>query len=426
MKTRAFSLLVALLFLMPVLAVSPSVAAANDADISQAVTWLKSHQQPDGGFLGFGGKEDPGTTADVALSLAAAGIDPNTVANEATSAPSHPSMIAYLQTQSASYGTTVGGAAKLILAAVASGEDPRDFGGQNLVQVILSHQDASSGLFDPQIYVHAYAMIALSAANQAIPDAAIKALEGHQAQNGGWAFDGSNDETQVDSNTTAVAVEALVASGQQTSGAVTNAMTYLSRLRDDSGLYAYQQTPGQPLVGDANSTALVIQALLASGQSLDSSAVTAALNGLQTLRNANSGAFIYRSDTPGDNLLATLQALPALAGKPLPIWPIHAPGRTLDQAKTDAQPGDSQRCVYFMQTKHNACLGFLAYWQQYGGLDAFGYPLTEEFTFVDPATGRPTTMQYFERARFEWHPGSAPQRFDVQLGRLGSEALSTP
>lgn len=47
----------------------------------------------------------------------------------------------------------------------------------------------------------------------------------------------------------------------------------------------------------------------------------------------------------------------------------------------------------------------------------FGYPLTDEF--VDPATGRVT--QWFERARFEWHPGTWPERYDVLLGRLGSE-----
>ena len=269
-------------------------------------------------------------------------------------------------------------------------------------------------------------MIALSAANQSVPQSAVGALVSHQAKNGGWAFDGSDDPAQTDSNTTAVAIEALEASDPKRSDSIEKALSYLASLRDDNGLYASQPVSGVPLLGDANSTALVIQALLASGQTLDSSSVSAAITGLETLRDSDTGAFVYRSDTPGDNVLATVQALPALAGKALPIWPIHAPGRTLDQAKADAQPGDSQRCVYFEQTKHNACLGFLAYWQHFGGLDAFGYPLTEEFTIVDPASGRPTTMQYFERARFEWHPGSAPVRFDVQLGRIGSEELSRP
>ncbi|HXF56339.1 MAG TPA: hypothetical protein VNO34_01945 [Actinomycetota bacterium] len=32
-------------------------------------------------------------------------------------------------------------------------------------------------------------------------------------------------------------------------------------------------------------------------------------------------------------------------------------------------------------------------------------------------------MQYFERQRFEWHPGEWPERFDVLLGRLGAQLL---
>jgi hypothetical protein len=32
-------------------------------------------------------------------------------------------------------------------------------------------------------------------------------------------------------------------------------------------------------------------------------------------------------------------------------------------------------------------------------------------------------VQYFERARFEYHPGSAPARFDVLAGRIGAEAI---
>ncbi len=31
------------------------------------------------------------------------------------------------------------------------------------------------------------------------------------------------------------------------------------------------------------------------------------------------------------------------------------------------------------------------------------------------------TVQYFERARFEWHPGAWPSRYDVELGLLGDE-----
>ena len=47
-----------------------------------------------------------------------------------------------------------------------------------------------------------------------------------------------------------------------------------------------------------------------------------------------------------------------------------------------------------------------------------GRPLTEEL----PEDG--LTVQYFERAVFEWHPGALPQMFDVLLRRLGAEALA--
>ena len=38
--------------------------------------------------------------------------------------------------------------------------------------------------------------------------------------------------------------------------------------------------------------------------------------------------------------------------------------------------------------------------------------------------GREYTVQYFERQRFEWHPGAWPDRYDVLLGRLGAQLLA--
>ncbi len=73
--------------------------------------------------------------------------------------------------------------------------------------------------------------------------------------------------------------------------------------------------------------------------------------------------------------------------------------------------------IYFPQTGHSISNGFLTYWNTFGGLPIFGYPITDEYT--DPLTG--VVTQYFERARFEWHPGAWPSRFDVELGLLGTE-----
>jgi hypothetical protein len=77
-------------------------------------------------------------------------------------------------------------------------------------------------------------------------------------------------------------------------------------------------------------------------------------------------------------------------------------------------------CTYFAATGHNLCGAFASYWNQYGGLAIFGMPISEQF--VDPATGLVT--QYFERARFELHPGAWPERLDVMLGLLGAQDLN--
>lgn len=63
---------------------------------------------------------------------------------------------------------------------------------------------------------------------------------------------------------------------------------------------------------------------------------------------------------------------------------------------------------------------FLEYWQQHGGLAVFGYPTSAAGT-EQTADGSFLT-QYFERNRFELHPGVAAP-YDVLLGRLGDSRL---
>jgi hypothetical protein len=75
---------------------------------------------------------------------------------------------------------------------------------------------------------------------------------------------------------------------------------------------------------------------------------------------------------------------------------------------------------YFPATGHTLRGKFLDYWQRYGGLAQFGYPITEEFAESDgPRDTPPLTVQYFERARFEHHPENAGTVHEVLLGALG-------
>lgn len=65
--------------------------------------------------------------------------------------------------------------------------------------------------------------------------------------------------------------------------------------------------------------------------------------------------------------------------------------------------------------------GFRDFWNQSGGLPVFGYPLTEEFDELNPASGQAVTVQHFERERFEYHPELAGTPYAIELGRLGAE-----
>lgn len=75
-------------------------------------------------------------------------------------------------------------------------------------------------------------------------------------------------------------------------------------------------------------------------------------------------------------------------------------------------------CDFFVATGHEICGHFLNYWESNGALAIFGYPLS------DPFTEGGLTVQYFERARFEWHPENQGTPYAVLLGLLGRDAAT--
>jgi hypothetical protein len=87
----------------------------------------------------------------------------------------------------------------------------------------------------------------------------------------------------------------------------------------------------------------------------------------------------------------------------------------------DLQYQTNKDRIYFPQTGHFLSYGFKTYWQNNGGLPIFGYPISEEFSEKNSADGKTYTVQYFERACFEYHPEHRRTRYEVQLGRLGRE-----
>jgi len=76
----------------------------------------------------------------------------------------------------------------------------------------------------------------------------------------------------------------------------------------------------------------------------------------------------------------------------------------------------AENCRYFVETGYYVCGEFLEFYETRGESEIFGYPLTIEF--YDPGLG--LQVQYFQRARMEWHPDN-PGPYKVQLGLLVDE-----
>ena len=133
---------------------------------------------------------------------------------------------------------------------------------------------------------------------------------------------------------------------------------------------------------------------------------------------------------------------PELAGTPYEVLLGRLGAELLEQSgrdwrsEGDDQPGAQPlpgECQSFATTNRSVCGAFLGYWRSHGldlgqrgvsydeSLALFGYPLTAPHLETNP-DGDTVLTQWFERARFEWHPGN-PAEYQVLLGRLAAEQL---
>jgi Glycosyl hydrolase family 99 len=95
---------------------------------------------------------------------------------------------------------------------------------------------------------------------------------------------------------------------------------------------------------------------------------------------------------------------------------------------------DSSAPHYFPETGHAIAAQFWDYWSDHGlqfddapahsfqeSLALFGLPLSEPTMEKSATDGGTYLTQYFERARFEFHPENAGTQYEVLLGLLGRE-----
>jgi hypothetical protein len=76
--------------------------------------------------------------------------------------------------------------------------------------------------------------------------------------------------------------------------------------------------------------------------------------------------------------------------------------------------------VLFKETGKTVDGPFLAYWQSHGRLAQQGLPISNEFQEKSDTDGKTYTVQYFERAVFEYHHENTGTAYEVLLSRLGA------
>lgn len=309
----------------------PTAAAAAkvDYDWRAAAAWLADQQLPDGSFPGPSGASDPEATIEAVIAVYTLGsrMPASQVLEQARE---------YLLADGLEYAASgPGQAANLALAAILLGDDPVAFGGESLVCTGTGERgggvnllalmtepkagpdpSATPGLYGGDLRDHALVLIALVATYEEIPEPALELLLATQGEDGGWATNGSTDPGASDARTTALVLQALAQTEHWDQPVVRRGLEFLHLLQTPEGGFAVSRA--EPIIPDATSTAQVVRALLASGEDPASQKWGNAMQSLARYQIASGGFRSLLSDNES-NLQASLQAIPALEERPLPV-----------------------------------------------------------------------------------------------------------
>lgn len=277
----------------------PLLAASN------ALDWLLAQQSPDGGYGNASG------SAETALAIGANQLK----ASDWQKTPGTPSLQSYLSGHGAAFANKSADAAGK-LAVGLTGADGCWPGG---ALKPMDFYSPTTGLYALGSGPQAWAMLGVAALNQTIPTSATHHLKSLQQANGGWEW---QPGFGADTNSTALAIQALAASGEAiTSSTIVSGLNYLKSAQNTDGGFPYDPNSAWGTDSDTNSTAYVVQALLATGLDPTTSAWTIShthpisfLLGMQL----PDGSFEWQKGF-GPNQAATQQAIPALLGRPFPL-----------------------------------------------------------------------------------------------------------
>ncbi len=310
----------------------PSPAAPDHTSaITRAVAYLHSQQRPDGGLPGFASGSDPFATAKGVIALAAVNLPQDTLAI----APTGTTMLDYLAGAAFTYTRDLSGklfpnrAGLLTVAAVAGEADPKTFGGVDLVAAMRSAYHPPTGAYSTTASLgfatgeasavnQAWTVLGLAAAQESVPLTATHFLLELQEDDGGWGYGAGGD---VD--TTALALQALLATGHVSPEAdeVQAGLDFLQAEQDRAGGWGFEW--GGSYAPSADATASALQAVVAAGYTPATKSWAApegdphaALAGMQAADGSFSG-----------NALGTAHAIAGLAEAPLPLFGREQRGR---------------------------------------------------------------------------------------------------
>ena len=326
----------------------PSVAAPPTEDGPTAArygaAWLAAELDAGIPMVNFG-SPDWGVTLDAALALAASGTGGTQLAAVWDALEADPDAAVALGGIDAP-----GRLARAILLADVVGDDPRAVGsgaGTDLVarlEATLRTSGPDTGLYGETTPLYdgafrqGYSLAALVAVGATPDPTAVQWLLDQQcvgADAGAWmphrsdpaqpcAFDGSLF-VGPDTNATAAAITGLAAVGGHDEE-IDAALAWLDRVQTAEG--GWEQLSG--FGTDPNSTALVLQALLAVDAAQDPRYQDRAASPLQALLSfqlgcdalaGDEGAFTFPGSNDAPNGFATAQAVPAVAGVPAVFEP---------------------------------------------------------------------------------------------------------
>jgi hypothetical protein len=298
-------------------------------------------------------------------------------------------------------------------------------------------------------YKHALGLLAIAgidpthrtAADSAAATAGLAWLARQQCANGGWQgyklsgvacgplSTDPNDSLHyvaADSNTTAAVIQAFAAFGES-GGPVPAAVTFLKSLQTSDG--GFEFTPGAG--SDPNSTALSIQAFLALGT--DPATLTKGANTPYTyLAGQQLGCGAAAADrgalqapfAPGDaNLYATVQSVPALAHVAYPVHPAATSttgGPQLDCSTNPPPAVDAAAVAASWVAAQLTAAGSLD--NGFGGVD---YPNMAYAVAGFAATGTQSTAAGKVLAYLQSHTAAATTKSGKDdIGGLGLTALA--